>query len=383
MVLYTKKASIWLLNQRSHYLTKNATSLTQPNAESQSGTLNNVPHNIPINNRFFSIEYRLQKESCSIYWSKQNNIYKLENYLLDYTPKNKKIWGYFVAKLIKNLDKGEQIMTYSIVGYCPKEKEWGIAVQSKFLGVGSVVPWAKAGVGAVATQSYANTSYGPNGLELMEQGRTAEEVVQLLTEADEDREFRQFGVIDAQGNAASFTGSKCYDWAGGKTGTHYAAQGNILVGEETVSQMAQVFEKTEGPLAERLLKALAAAQAAGGDSRGQQSASLLVVKEKGGYAGFNDRYIDLRVEDHPQPIQELTRIYQLQQLYFAPTKPENVVEIAGETASVLQQELERLGYYKGDVQEALTTYIHTENFEGREQSAGFIDREVLEYMKKQ
>ncbi|WP_096156386.1 DUF1028 domain-containing protein [Bacillus sp. FJAT-45066] len=274
-------------------------------------------------------------------------------------------------------------MTYSIVGYCPKEKEWGIAVQSKFLGVGSVVPWAKAGVGAVATQSYANTSYGPNGLELMEQGKTAEEVVQLLTEADEHREFRQFGVIDAQGNAASYTGSKCYDWAGGKIGTHYAAQGNILVSGETVSEMAQVFEKTEGPLAERLLKALAAGQEAGGDSRGQQSASLLVVKEKGGYGGYNDRYIDLRVEDHPLPIQELTRIYQLQQLYFAPTKQENVVEIEGETAQTLQAELERLGYYKGDLQEALTTYIHTENFEGREQAAGLIDSEVLDYMKKQ
>ncbi|WP_100333036.1 DUF1028 domain-containing protein [Bacillus alkalisoli] len=274
-------------------------------------------------------------------------------------------------------------MTYSIVGYCPKEKEWGIAVQSKFLGVGSVVPWAKAGVGAVATQSYANTSYGPNGLELMEQGKTAEEVVQLLTEADEHREFRQFGVIDAQGNAASYTGSKCYDWAGGKIGTHHAAQGNILVSGETVSEMAQVFEKTEGPLAERLLKALAAGQEAGGDSRGQQSASLLVVKEKGGYGGYNDRFIDLRVEDHPLPIQELTRIYQLQQLYFAPTKQENVVEIEGETAQTLQAELERLGYYKGDLQEALTTYIHTENFEGREQAVGLIDSEVLDYMKKQ
>ncbi|WP_223701086.1 DUF1028 domain-containing protein [Sutcliffiella deserti] len=274
-------------------------------------------------------------------------------------------------------------MTYSIIGFDPKEKEWGIAVQSKFLGVGSVVPWAKANVGAIATQSYANTAYGPKGLDLLEQGKTAQEVVDLLTQEDEDRAYRQLGVIDANGNAATFTGEKCYNWAGGQTGSFYAAQGNILVSEATVQAMGETFESAEGTLAERLLKALAAGQEAGGDSRGQQSAALYVVKEKGGYAGFNDRYIDLRVDEHPEPIEELIRIYHLQQLYFAPTKPENIVKIEGDIEQVLTEQLTKLGYMTGDLQEALTTYIHTENFEGREQKEGYIDQEVFAYMVRQ
>lgn len=274
-------------------------------------------------------------------------------------------------------------MTYSIIGFDPKEKEWGIAVQSKFLGVGAVVPFAEANTGAIATQSYANTTYGPEGLKLLKEGKTAQEVVDLLTEADEDRAFRQLGVIDAQGNAATYTGDKCYNWAGGQTGAYYAAQGNILVSEETVHAMGETFTKTEGTLAERLLKALEAGQNAGGDSRGQQSAALLVVKEKGGYAGFNDRYIDLRVDDHPQPIEELIRIYQLQQLYFAPTKQENVLEITGDLEQTLKTQLGKLGYKTDNLQEALTTYIHTENFEGREQAKGYIDKEVLDYILNQ
>ncbi|MGD6831914.1 DUF1028 domain-containing protein [Sutcliffiella halmapala] len=274
-------------------------------------------------------------------------------------------------------------MTYSIIGFDPKEKEWGIAVQSKFLGVGAVVPFADANAGAIATQSYANTTYGPEGLKLLKEGKTAQEVVDLLTEADEDRAYRQLGVIDAQGNAATYTGDKCYNWAGGQTGAYYATQGNILVSEKTVHAMGETFTQTEGTLAERLLKALAAGQNAGGDSRGQQSAALLVVKEKGGYAGFNDRYIDLRVDDHPQPIEELIRIYQLQQLYFAPTKQENILEITGNLELTLKTQLEKLGYKTDNLQEALTTYIHTENFEGREQAKGYIDKEVLDYILAQ
>lgn len=277
-------------------------------------------------------------------------------------------------------------MTFSIVGYDPKEKEWGIAVQSKFLGVGAVVPWAKAGVGAVATQSYANTSFGPEGLRLMEEGNSAEEALHVLLDKDPGREQRQVGFVDAKGNAATFTGKECYDWAGGVTGPYFAAQGNILVDENTVKAMAVTFQKTEGSLAERLLTALQAGQNAGGDSRGQQSAALLVVKDRGGYGGFNDRYIDLRVEDHEEPIKELTRIYQLQQLYFAPSKPEYVIPIEGSTLEELTTHLQRLGYLNEkitEIPEALTTYIHTENFEEREQKAGFIDTEVLEYMKKQ
>ncbi|HEX6922210.1 MAG TPA: DUF1028 domain-containing protein [Bacillales bacterium] len=281
------------------------------------------------------------------------------------------------------------VATFSIVGFDPETKELGIAVQSKFLGVGAVVPWAKAGVGAVATQSHANTAYGPDGLELMAKGKSAEETVHLLTEADKERDLRQVGIVDKDGNAATFTGNGCYDWAGGKTGKYYAAQGNILVGEETVKAMGQTFEQLEGSLAERLLAALDAGQKAGGDSRGKQAAALLVVKENGGYGGYNDRALDLRVDDHPEPIRELERIYQLHQLYFAGSKPENIVEIEESLRADLAAELERLAYLefsKGPHSDAaffdaLTSFIHTENFEEREQPKGKIDLEVLDFMK--
>lgn len=280
-------------------------------------------------------------------------------------------------------------MTFSIVAYDPREKEWGIAVQSKFLGVGAVVPFAKAGVGAVATQSYANTAYGPQALEWMAQGKSAEEAMELITKDDPDKEMRQAGLIDAAGSAATFTGSACYDWAGGVTGKHFAAQGNILVDEKTVKAMSETFEATEGSLAHRLLQALHAGQQAGGDSRGQQSAALLVVKEKGGYGGYNDRFIDLRVDDHPDPINELIRIYGLQQLYFSKAKPEKIVAVAGEVKETVIQHLKRLDYLKADpaddaeLHQALTAYLHTENFEEREQEQGKIDLEVLEFMKNQ
>lgn len=279
-------------------------------------------------------------------------------------------------------------MTFSIVGFDPVEKEWGIAVQSKFLGVGAVVPWAKAGAGAVATQSYANTAYGPKALDLMGQGKTAQKTLEMLLAEDPDREMRQVGLIDSKGNAATFKGKACYDWAGGVTGTHFAAQGNILVDEGTVQAMARVFTETNGTLADKLLAALEAGQEAGGDSRGKQSAALYIVKEKAGYGGFNDRYIDLRVDDHPDPIKELIRIYQLQQLYFAPSKPERIAKVEGEIKTQLINHLRRLSYLNSEslnndeIFKALTAYIHTENFEMREQSTGFIDLEVLEFMKK-
>jgi uncharacterized Ntn-hydrolase superfamily protein len=280
-------------------------------------------------------------------------------------------------------------MTFSIVGYDPQGKEWGIAVQSKFLGVGAVVPFAKAGVGAVATQSYANTAYGPQALELLAQGKSAEEVMELITKDDPDKDMRQVGLIDADGNASTFTGTYCYEWAGGVAGKHFAAQGNILVDEKTVQAMAENFESTKGSLAHRLLMALDAGQQAGGDSRGQQSAALLVVKEKGGYGGYNDRFIDLRVDDHLEPIKELIRIYGLQQLYFARSKPENVVAIESEVKDEVVKNLKRLDYLQSDpsdeeeLHSALTSYIHTENFEEREQERGKIDLEVLEFMKNQ
>lgn len=219
----------------------------------------------------------------------------------------------------------EQIVnTFSIVGYDPKTQEWGIAVQSKFIAVGAVVPWAKAGVGAIATQSYANTTFGPKGLELLAQGKLAQEVLELLIAEDPGQAKRQVGIVDAKGNAASFTGDECLDWAGGITGGNFAAQGNILVSEETVDAMAETFQSTKGPLAHRLLQALEAGQAAGGDSRGKQSAAILLVQEKAGYGGFNDVKVDLRVDDHEKPITELKRIFKVHQEIFAKRAQEDV-----------------------------------------------------------
>ena len=281
------------------------------------------------------------------------------------------------------------VATFSIVGFDPETDSFGVAVQSKFLAVGSVVPWARAGVGAVATQAMANYNYGPRGLELMARGKTADETLEGLISADKDREHRQLGVVDGRGRAATFTGSECFDWAGGITGECYAAQGNILVGGETVEAMASTYEKTQGDLATRLLSALAAGQAAGGDSRGKQSAALLVVREGGGYGGDNDRVVDLRVDDHPDPIRELIRIRDLHTLYFGETRAEDVVAVEEDVRGQVVEELRRSGYVEGpDIEDdalfdALSAYIRTENFEEREQERGYLDRRVLEYMKEQ
>ncbi|MDR5682400.1 MAG: DUF1028 domain-containing protein, partial [Armatimonadota bacterium] len=192
--------------------------------------------------------------------------------------------------------------TFSIVAADPQAAEWGVAVASKFLAVGAVVPWATAGAGAVATQAWANLSHGPEGLRLLGEGLSADEVVRRLTDADQGRDHRQLGVVDARGRAASYTGGACLAWAGGRTGDRYACQGNLLAGPEVVSAMAKAFEAGAGrPLPERLLAALEAGQHAGGDRRGQQSAALYVVKEGGSYGGYLDRYVDLRVDDDPQP----------------------------------------------------------------------------------
>ena len=265
----------------------------------------------------------------------------------------------------------------------------GVAVQSKFLAVGSVVPWARAGVGAVATQAMANYNYGPWGLELMAQGNTADKTVEGLISADEDREHRQIGVVDGRGRAAIFTGSECFEWAGGETGEYYAAQGNILVGRETVEALASIYEETQGDLATRLLSALDAGQAAGGDLRGKQSAALLVVREGGGYGGDNDRVVDLRVDDHPDPIRELVRIRDLHTLYFGETRAQDVVGVDGDVRREVADVLRRSGYVDGlDIEDdalfdVLSAYIRTENFEKCEQERGYLDRAVLEYMKGQ
>jgi uncharacterized Ntn-hydrolase superfamily protein len=279
------------------------------------------------------------------------------------------------------------VATFSIVALEPETKALGVAVQSRFLAVGAIVPWARAGVGAVATQAMANFNYGPRGLDLMSRGKTAEETLQALISSDDEREHRQLGVVDARGRVATFTGSECFEWAGGVAGEHYAAQGNILVGRETVEAMAETFETTTGDLAGRLLAALDAGQTAGGDSRGKQSAALLVVKEGGGYGGNNDRLLDLRVDDHPEPIRELVRIRALHTLYFGETRPEDVVAVEGEIKEEVAASLERLGYLQGDVDDeelldALSAFIRTENFEEREQERGCLDTAVLEFMKE-
>lgn len=273
------------------------------------------------------------------------------------------------------------------MAFDPETDSLGVAVQSKFLAVGSVVPWARAGAGAVATQALANFNYGPRGLALMSEGYTANQTVEALVSADEDREHRQVGVVDASGRSAAFTGSECFDWAGSVTGENYTAQGNILVGKETVEAMARAFEGTAGDLGSRLLAALQAGQEAGGDSRGKQSAALLVVREGGGYGGDNDRVLDLRVDDHPDPIQELVRIRGLHTLYFGETRSEEVVAVEGEVRKEVVGALLISGYVKDDdaedevIFDALSAYIRTENFEEREQERGYLDRAVLEYMK--
>ncbi len=219
------------------------------------------------------------------------------------------MWEWLCATLFLSLSKPSPTFgTFSIVAFDSKTGDLGVAVASKFLAVGSVVPYAQAGVGAIATQSFANTTYGPKGLALLKKGMTPQQVLKQLLAADKDREHRQVGIVDAKGRAAAFTGKKCLPWAGHIVGRGYAVQGNILAGEQVVRAMAQAFEKAEGELAERLLAALEAGEAAGGDARGKQSAALLVVRKGGGYGGFDDRYIDLRVDDHPEPVKELRRL---------------------------------------------------------------------------
>ncbi|MCB1232386.1 MAG: DUF1028 domain-containing protein [Verrucomicrobiae bacterium] len=208
------------------------------------------------------------------------------------------------------------VATFSIVAIDRDTGELGVAVQSRIVGVGSIVPWAKAGVGAIATQAWANVRYGPVGLAVLELGSTPEQAIEMLTKADSERDSRQVGIVDAAGKSATFTGEKCQEWAGGKTGDGYAVQGNILAGEDVVTAMSEAFEKTEGVLAERLLAALEAGQAAGGDKRGRQSAALLIVREGWGYSGLNDRFRDIRVDEHEHPIAELRRVYEKHRVLF-------------------------------------------------------------------
>ncbi|MDQ4019561.1 MAG: DUF1028 domain-containing protein [Actinomycetota bacterium] len=275
------------------------------------------------------------------------------------------------------------VSTYSITACDLERREWGVAVQSKFLAVGAIVPWAVADVGAVATQAFANPRYGPDGLALLGDGLTADEVVERLTAADPGRDDRQLGVVDGAGRSATFTGSGCFEWAGGRAGRDYAAQGNILVSEATVDALAGRFESSSGrPLAARLVACLAAAQAAGGDRRGQQSASLLVVRKEGGYAGLSDVLIDLRVDDHPTPVDELERLLSLHELYFGETPQDEWLELDEKLAAELRERLDRLGYADPDLRSAFEAWAGTENLEERVRGLDRIDPVVLAELRR-
>jgi len=312
------------------------------------------------------------------------------------------------------------VSTFSIVAFDPENGDLGVAVQSKFPNVRPVVPWAKAGVGAVATQSFASLDYGIKGLELMANGATAAEALRIVAENDERREQRQVGIVDAHGNAATWTGHKCKDWGGSRigqadgsvvvvsdeagnkgtvvTGKNFTAQGNILVGKETVEAMVKAFQETEGELSDRLVAALVAGGKAGGDRRGEQSAALLVVRAGAGYDGM-DNYIDISVYDHETPIAELERLYKLNNLYFTQSKPENMMPITSEIAKEIQTLWRKRGFYDGPIngkvdkafQDLLIFFMGWENYDLRIQkvenvdlAAGEtlrIDREVLEDMR--
>jgi uncharacterized Ntn-hydrolase superfamily protein len=281
-------------------------------------------------------------------------------------------------------------MTFSIVAFDPVNGDLGVAVQSKFPNVGVTVPFAKAGTGALATQSYCNTGYAPRGFALLENGATPQQTIDILTANDDKRDYRQIGIVDARGRAASFTGVRCFDWAGSLTGENFAVQGNVLAGRQVVEALANTLLATPGSLAERLLAALAAGQSAGGDRRGQQSAALLVVRKGGGYGGNDDRYVDISVYDHPTPIQELYRLYALHRLTFFRSDPANLVPIDEMLARELQQLLQLRGFYQGTVtglfdtatKQALQDFMGWENYDERIREDDLIDLEVLEDIRR-
>lgn len=282
--------------------------------------------------------------------------------------------------------------TFSIVACDRSRNAWGVAVQSRFISVGAVVPWAEANVGAVATQAYSNVRYGPDGLRLLRDGVPATEVVRRLTAADERREVRQLGVVDRNGGAAAFTGRECLEWAGHEVGDGFACQGNILFGPAVVRAMARAFETTPGDLPERLLATLVAGQREGGDRRGMQSAALLIVRPEGGYDQGSDRWVDLRVDDHPSPIEELRRIFKLYDLTLLSREdPATLIEPSEEIVRTVQQDLGVLGYYAGRssgawdpaTESAYTRFIQERNFENKARTDGRFWPSILEYLREQ
>ena len=265
-------------------------------------------------------------------------------------------------------------MTFSIVAYDPKTGDFGVAVQSKFIGVGPIVPWAKAGIGAIATQAFANTTFGPRGLKLLEEGYTSQEVVNKLIEDDEEREHRQFAVIDKSGKAAAWTGKECYYWAGHIVGENFSVQGNILVSQDTVAEMALAFKTTPGDLVDKLLAVLKAVDEYPkyGDVRGKESAALLIVRDKGGYGGYTDRWVDLRIDHHDEPIKELVKIFKIYDMTFLTREdPKNLWAIEGEIREKILGVLVELNYLdstevtKEDFKKALEEWTNSNNFENK------------------
>ena len=284
-----------------------------------------------------------------------------------------------------------RVSTFSIAARDPANGDLGVAVQSKFPNVRAAVPWAKAGVGAVATQSFMNSDFGTKGLELLALGATPEEVLTIVGRADPDLAQRQVGIVDARGRSATFTGESCFPWAGGRTGPDYAIQGNVLVSEETVAAMERTFLQTKGPLAERLLEAIRAGAEAGGDKRGRQSAALVVVRAGASYDGKSDAYVDISVYDAKDPIAEIFRLYELQKIHFERSDPKDLIPISGEDARYLQKLLVARGFRKGGRTDgawddawtkALADYMGWENYDTRIRQDGKIDRTLLKVIRE-
>ena len=285
-----------------------------------------------------------------------------------------------------------QPSTFSIVAYDPASSDLGVGVASKFPAVGTMVPWARAGVGAVATQAAANLAFGEQGLKLLEQGLSPADALRKLIAADTGRDDRQVAMVDAKGRVAAWTGKNCFAFAGHMPdhSYHFSVQGNILTGREVIDAMAKAYRASPGRLAERLLAALEAGEAAGGDRRGKESAALLVVRRGKGYGGYGDRWIDLRVDDHAEPVKELGRLLQVHTLYFGETDPAKLHRLTPSLVREIQTILKRRGFYKGDVngaydqatRKALEDYQGWENLEMRFRNDDRIDDVVLTYMRR-
>ena len=280
-------------------------------------------------------------------------------------------------------------MTFSIAARDPESGDFGVAVQSKFPAVGAAVPWVRADSGAIATQAWANLSYGPDGLTLLHAGKSADEVIESLTAADDGRDHRQIGVVDLKGKAAAFTGSACMDWAGHVVDDGFTCQGNILAGKPVVTAMADAYRSSAGKFPERLLAALEAGQREGGDKRGQQSAALYVAREKGSYGNWLDRYIDLRVDDHKAPIAELGRLLRLHRLYFPGETPQEAVAVDATIAAEMGKHLTGLGYANAakptsmaDLAEDFGAWVAVENLEDRMLEGNQVDRVVLDFLRE-